>query len=131
MGNSRYKRYSFCTLLFIFIMAIAKVNKKVVGKKTDKKVKKTGKRSWGVYVNRTLKAAAPKMTMSSRAKKIVCSFVDDMFDRLATEAAALARNTKKATLGSREVQTAVRLTLPVELARHAMSEGTRAIAKLS
>ena len=38
---------------------------------------------------------------------------------------------KKRTLGSREMQTAVRLTLPAELAKHAMAEGTRAVAKAS
>ena len=54
-----------------------------------------------------------------------------MFDRIATEASALARANKKRTLGSREVQTAVRLTLPAELAKHAMAEGTKAVAKAS
>ena len=37
----------------------------------------------------------------------------------------LARVHKKATLTSREVQTAVRLVLPGELAKHAVSEGTK------
>ena len=37
------------------------------------------------------------------------------------------RHTK--TLSSREIQTAVRLMLPGELAKHAMSEGTKAVAK--
>jgi histone H3/H4 len=78
-----------------------------------------------------LKHVNAKMTMSSRTKKVVNSFVNDCFDRIATEAANLARINKKRTIGSREIQTAVRLTLPAELARHAMSEGTRAVAKLS
>ena len=33
------------------------------------------------------------------------------------------------TLSSREVQTAVRLILPGELAKHAVSEGTKAVTK--
>ena len=44
------------------------------------------------------------------------SFVNDTFDRLANEAVRLARYAKKQTLTSREVQTAVRLLLPGELA---------------
>ena len=36
---------------------------------------------------------------------------------------------KKQTLSSREVQTAVRLILPGELAKHAVSEGTKAVTK--
>ena len=54
-----------------------------------------------------------------------------IFGRIAGEAANLVRANKKRTLGSREVQTAVRLVLPAELAKHAMAEGTKAIAKVS
>ena len=42
------------------------------------------------------------------------------------EAVRLARYNKKSTLTSREIQTAVRLLLPGELAKHAVSEGTKA-----
>ena len=41
----------------------------------------------------------------------------------------LTKINKTKTLSSREVQTAVRLMLPGELAKHAMSEGTKAVAK--
>ena len=44
-------------------------------------------------------------------------------------AAQLARVNKKPTLTSREIQTAVRLVLPGELAKHAVSEGTKAVTK--
>ena len=60
---------------------------------------------------------------------IMNSFVNDTFDRLANEALRLSRYTRKATLTSREVQTAVRLLLPGELAKHAVSEGTKAVTK--
>ncbi|CAH2021057.1 unnamed protein product [Acanthoscelides obtectus] len=36
---------------------------------------------------------------------------------------------KRATITSREIQTAVRLLLPGELAKHAVSEGTKAVTK--
>merc|ERR1719247_2326204 len=42
---------------------------------------------------------------------IMNSFVNDTFDRLAAEAVRLGRYNKKATLRSREIQTAVRLLL--------------------
>ena len=42
-----------------------------------------------------------------------------------------ARYAGRKTLSSREVQTAVRLTLPGELAKHAVSEGTKAVTKFS
>jgi histone H2B len=96
-------------------------------------VRKTRKTvSFASYISKVLKGASKtKLTLSSKAVKILNSLVTDFFERVAVEAAALARSGKKRTLGSREVQTAVRLTLPAELAKHAMAEGTRAVAKAS
>jgi histone H2B len=51
--------------------------------------------------------------------------------QIATETAVLARYNKKPTVTSREIQTAVRLILPGELAKHAVSEGTKAVTKFT
>ena len=47
------------------------------------------------------------------------------------ELGKLSTYNKKATLSSREIQTAVRLMLPGELAKHAVSERTKAVTKFS
>merc|ERR1719222_872607 len=47
------------------------------------------------------------------------SFVNDLFERIAAEASKLAHYNKRSTITSREIQTAVRLLLPGELAKHA------------
>nr|KAG5696750.1 hypothetical protein BaRGS_013559 [Batillaria attramentaria] len=60
---------------------------------------------------------------------IMNSFINDIRDRVATEASRLAKFTDRRTISSREVQTAVRLLLPGELAKHAVSEGTKAVSK--
>ena len=60
---------------------------------------------------------------------IMNSFVTDSFEKIATEAGRLVRYSKTSTLGSREVQSAVRLVLPGELSKHAVSEGTKAVTK--
>ena len=57
------------------------------------------------------------------------SFCNDVFEIIASEAAQIGRINKKSTLSSREIQTAVRLILPGELAKHAVSEGTKAVTK--
>jgi len=57
------------------------------------------------------------------------SFVGDLFEQITSEAGKLSRYNKKATMSSREIQTAVRLVLPGELAKHAVSEGTKAVTK--
>ena len=71
----------------------------------------------------------PDLGISSKAMSIMNSFVNDVFERLAGEAARLAQYSGRTTLTSREVQTAVRLLLPGELAKHAVSEGTKAVTK--
>merc|ERR1739848_344876 len=55
--------------------------------------------------------------------------VNDIFERIAAEASRLAHYNKRSTITSREIQTAVRLLLPGELAKHAVSEGTKAVTK--
>jgi histone H2B len=54
------------------------------------------------------------------------SFVNDIFERIAAEASRLSHYNKRSTITSREVQTAVRLLLPGELANH---EGPKAVTK--
>mmetsp|Transcript_1530 Transcript_1530/g.2000 ORF Transcript_1530/g.2000 Transcript_1530/m.2000 type:complete len:109 (+) Transcript_1530:50-376(+) len=102
----------------------AKVAKKSSGHRKSKK-------TFNTYIYRTLKQIHKNVGFSSKGIKVVNSFVQDIFERLAVEAASLTRFNKTKTLTSREVQTAVRLTLPAELAKHAMAEGTKAVAKLA
>ncbi|KAG4433179.1 histone H2B [Cadophora sp. M221] len=73
----------------------------------------------------------PDTGISNRAMSILNSFVNDIFERVATEASKLAAYNKKSTISSREIQTSVRLILPGELAKHAVSEGTKAVTKYS
>lgn len=71
------------------------------------------------------------MQISMKAMMIMNAFVSDMFMRIAREAGDLARYNNRSTISSKEIQTAVRLLLPGELARHAVSEGTKAITKFN
>jgi histone H2B len=100
----------------------------------------------------------PDTGISSKAMQILNSFITDQFEKIATQAAQvlatrtlyasgrlglggdhhaglltlqLSRVNKKPTLTSREIQTAVRLCLPGELAKHAVSEGTKAVTKFT
>ncbi|KAF7222373.1 histone H2B type 2-K1 [Nothobranchius furzeri] len=97
----------------------------------DKKVKRRVKRreTYAMYIYKVLKQVHPDTGISSRAMSIMNSFVNDLFERIATEASRLAQYNKRSTISSREVQTAVRLLLPGELAKHAVSEGTKAVTK--
>ncbi|XP_066408364.1 histone H2B type 2-K1 [Molothrus aeneus] len=98
------------------------------GEKGSKR-KPNRKEAFSVYIYKVLKQVHPDLAISSKAMSIMNSFVNDMLERLAAEASRLAQYGHRATLTSREVQAAARLLLPGELARHAVSEGTKAVTK--
>eukprot|EP01006_Ploeotia_vitrea_P004716 TRINITY_DN115270_c0_g1_i1.p1 TRINITY_DN115270_c0_g1~~TRINITY_DN115270_c0_g1_i1.p1 ORF type:complete len:131 (+),score=27.87 TRINITY_DN115270_c0_g1_i1:89-481(+) len=103
------------------------------GKAARKDGKRRRKRqeSWSIYIFKVLKQVHQDTGISTKAMAIMNSFINDIFDRLATEAARLSRINKTKTMTSREIQTAVRLLLPGELSKHAMSEGMKAVSKFS
>ena len=107
--------------------AVKKVGRK--GGKDAKKRTKRRKESYGTFIYRVLKQVHPDVGVSSKAMSIMNSFVNDIFERIAGEASRLTHQNKKNTMSSREIQTSVRLLLPGELAKHAVSEGTKAVTK--
>ena len=115
---------------------VAKKGEKRAGKKggkiggsSEKKRKRRRKESYGIYIYNVLRQVHPDVGVSSKAMSIMNSFVNDIFERIASEASRLSLQNKKSTISSREIQTAVRLLLPGELAKHAVSEGTKAVTK--
>ncbi|KAJ4829847.1 hypothetical protein Tsubulata_016562, partial [Turnera subulata] len=102
------------------------------GASADKKKKKAKKsvETYKIYIFKVLKQVHPDIGISSKAMGIMNSFINDIFEKLAQESSRLARYNKKPTITSREIQTAVRLVLPGELAKHAVSEGTKAVTKM-
>lgn len=94
-----------------------------------------------------LKQVHPDTGISNKAMAVLNSFVNDLFERIANEASSthclqfnqlalissfseLASYNKKSTISSREIQTSVRLILPGELAKHAISEGTKSVTSM-
>jgi len=110
---------------------VAKVAK-VPGKRgrvAGEKRRKKPVQSYGTYIYKVLKQVHPDTGISSKAMSIMNSFVNDIFERIANESSKLSHHTGRSTISSREIQTAVRLILPGELAKHAVSEGTKAVTK--
>ncbi|KAI5062467.1 hypothetical protein GOP47_0023006 [Adiantum capillus-veneris] len=93
------------------------------GDKIKKKKRAKSSETYKIYIFKVLKQVHPDTGISSKAMGIMNSFINDLFEKLAQEAARLARYNKKPTITSREIQTAARLMLPGELAKHAVSEG--------
>merc|ERR1712134_8388 len=86
------------------------------GRKAGIKSHKKRKESYAIYIYKVLKQVHPDTGVSSKAMSIMNSFVNDLFERIAAEASRLAHYNK-------------RLLLPGELAKHAVSEGTKAVTK--
>ena len=94
-----------------------------------KKSHKKRTESYATYIYKVLKQVHPDTGISRSAMSIMNSFINDLFERVSAESGRLVRYNKKSTLSSREIQTAIRLLLPGELSKHAVSEGTKAVTK--
>ena len=107
------------------------VKKSAKGGVEKKHRRKSRHETFSVYIYKVLKQVHNDTGVSKKSMAIMNSFINDIFEKIALESSKLVRYNKKHTLSSREVQTAVRLLLPGELAKHAVSEGTKAVTKYS
>jgi histone H2B len=110
--------------------AVAKSASATKKDKTTKR-RKTRHETFSIYIYKVLKQVHNDTGISKRSMDIMNSFIVDTFDRLALEASKLVRTSKKHTLSAREVQSAVKLLLPGELAKHAIIEGCKALNKIN
>uniref|UniRef100_A0A9W3H1A7 Late histone H2B.L4-like n=1 Tax=Camelus bactrianus TaxID=9837 RepID=A0A9W3H1A7_CAMBA len=85
--------------------------------------------SFATYFRRVLKWVHTGLSLSQEAVSFMDSFVKDIFERVASEAARLARSNKRVTITSREIHTSVCLLLPGEIGKFAVSEGTKAVIR--
>ncbi|XP_072887674.1 histone H2B 1/2-like [Hemitrygon akajei] len=111
--------------------ALKKGAKKALSKpagKARKKRKRLRKESNSIYIYKEMQVHQDT-GITSKAMSIMNTFVNDVFERIGGEASRLAHYNRRSTISSREIQTAVRLLLPGELAKHAVSEGTKATTK--
>jgi histone H2B len=90
---------------------------------------KKEKMNYGVYIYKVLKQVHPETEISSSAMSIMSSFINEIFDKIATESSKLSEKNGTSTISSREVQASVQSLLSGELAKHAVSEATRVIVE--
>jgi histone H2B len=70
--------------------------------KDAKKHRKKRKESYAIYIFKVLKQVHPDTGVSSKAMSIMNSFVNDIFERIASEASRLAHYNKRSTITSRD-----------------------------
>lgn len=100
------------------------------GSKKKQRVKKS-KQSYKMYIYKVLKRVHPDLGVSAKTMSIMNLFIADTFEKIAEEAGRFVRYNKKPTIALLEIQTAVKVLLPGELAKHAVSEGTKAVTKFT
>lgn len=108
---------------------------KIVRRDHPRRKKRGENKSYAYYIHKVLKTVHPnqasstgkKCNLSIKAMAILDCLAIDLYGRLTNEAIVLTKKQKKRTLSSIEVQTATRLVLPGELAKHAMGDGTKAV----
>ncbi|XP_062558099.1 histone H2B-like [Armigeres subalbatus] len=107
----------------------SKAQKNIVKDDKQPKQRPRRKENFAIYIYKVLKQVHLETGVPSKEISIVNSFRNDIFERITVEASRLAHYNKRSTITSHEIQTAVRLLLPGKLAKHAVSEGTKAITK--
>lgn len=95
--------------------------------KTAAKRRTRRKESWSLYVYGVLKVVHPDLAISGKAMAVVNSIVNEQFDSLCRLAGDLVRASGRQTLKARDLQYAIRLSLPGALLKHAMDDGDRAV----
>ncbi|XP_008571544.1 PREDICTED: histone H2B subacrosomal variant-like [Galeopterus variegatus] len=86
-----------------------------------------GHRNYSLYVNRVLKEVVPQSGISSHTLDIMNTLINDIFERIATEACNLRHLRKRCTLTSEDIQKAVHLLWPEKLAEYAVAFGSEAV----
>eukprot|EP01026_Neomeris_dumetosa_P050705 TRINITY_DN4451_c0_g1_i10.p1 TRINITY_DN4451_c0_g1~~TRINITY_DN4451_c0_g1_i10.p1 ORF type:complete len:1021 (+),score=170.89 TRINITY_DN4451_c0_g1_i10:42-3065(+) len=88
---------------------------------------KTQSQCFEKYIYKVLKQKFPQMEISQKAMAMMNQIVVHEQQKIANEASKLSRYNRISMLGSSEIQTAVRLLFPGQLAIHAVQEGNKAI----
>ncbi|ESR58957.1 Histone H2B.8 [Citrus sinensis] len=68
--------------------------------------------TYKIYIFKVLNQIYPNIGISRKAMEIMKSFINDIFEKLASEASRLVRYKKKPTITSQEILTVVRLVHP-------------------
>jgi len=121
----------------------AEKKEKVVADKAAKSPKKVGRpksldgdkkkrrkrhvQTYSSYIYKVLKQVHKQMGISTKGMSIMNSFVSDIFERISEEASHLSKVNRRRTISSREIESAVKLIMGGELAKHATSEGRKAL----
>ncbi|XP_038646038.1 histone H2B 1.2-like [Scyliorhinus canicula] len=93
--------------------------------KGSKNWRRSRKESYHIYVHKVMKQVRPDTGNFSKAISCINSFINDTFERIRGEASRLVHDNKQSIISSWEIQTAMHLRLPGELAKTPCRKGQR------
>ncbi|KIH58946.1 core histone H2A/H2B/H3/H4, partial [Ancylostoma duodenale] len=85
-------------------------------------------KDFNAYIFRVLNRVHPGFGVSRKAMSIMNLIILGVFHMIAKEAARLGNSNEGPTITVCEIQTAIRLMFPANLATNAVSEGRKAVA---
>ncbi len=86
------------------------------------------KASFAIYVYKVMQQVHPNLGITKKAMNIMDSLVLNIFDRITENAVKLPSYSKARTITSREIETAVKLIMPRELAEHSGADANKAVS---
>lgn len=96
----------------------------IMSSKKQMRRKKTSN-TFKACIFKILKNIHSDIGISQTAMEIMNSFIIDMSEKISNEAYKLASHSKKATISTKEIETAVKLVIRGDLAKHAVHEGPK------
>lgn len=96
-----------------------------------KKKARKSESGFGSYIHKVAKQVHPDLQVSRKAMTAAASLLDSAMANLTKNGVVVASASKKGTLSARHIQSATRIVIPGEMARHAVSEGSKAVAKFT
>lgn len=108
---------------------VAQVAKTGKPRQDKRKKKRQSQFKFQVYVARVLKQVHPATGMSGAASACMVNLVRINVAKIMNAVRQIILRTRAKTVTSRDIQTGIRMVLPGELAKHSVSEGTKAVTK--
>jgi len=107
-----------------------KTTKTAIVKKSSTKKRRNSqkKKTFNTYIVKVLKKVHPDAGIGEKeGVPMINGMLEYVVKKVAFAVSILLRRTGRNTVTSREIQSAIRLTFPGELAKHAVSAGTKAV----
>jgi len=86
--------------------------------------------SFTTYIFRVMKETKPDFSVSKKSMALITSIINSLFERIMDEARRLLLFSKKQTLSSREIETAIKIIIPGEICKLAVQYGRDCLKKI-